>query len=108
MRLTANDFIQISYLWILIHNTYDFQLRRREKVALNYSEALKEKFASHPEIRRIARHRQIPKHIYNAQQELRAIKDKGKRKQANRRAHSKKGSVPFVPERRKHVVREHE
>lgn len=38
------------------------------------------KFAAHPQIRRIARHRQIPKHIYNAQAELRTIREKDKRK----------------------------
>lgn len=77
-------------------------------MALNYNEALKEKFASHPQIRRIARHRQIPKHIFNAQKELKTIKEKLKRKESNRRRHSKKGAVPFVAERKKHIVNEHE
>ncbi|KAJ8918973.1 hypothetical protein NQ315_016877 [Exocentrus adspersus] len=81
-------------------------LKPREKAALRYSEALKEKYASHPQIKRISRHRQVPKHIYNAQKELRTIKEKTKRKEANRRAHSKPGTVPFVPERHKHVVKE--
>ncbi|KAG7212871.1 hypothetical protein KM043_002223 [Ampulex compressa] len=81
-------------------------LKPRERAALNYSDALKEKFAAHPQIRRIARHRQVPKHIYNAQAELRTIREKNKRKEANRRAHSKKGAVPFVSEREKHVVRQ--
>ncbi|XP_012276679.1 DDB1- and CUL4-associated factor 13 [Orussus abietinus] len=81
-------------------------LRPREKAALNYSEALKEKFASHPQVKRIARHRQVPKHIYNAKSELRTIREKSKRKEANRRAHSKKGSVPFVSERKKHLIAE--
>ncbi|KAG8246091.1 DDB1- and CUL4-associated factor 13 [Homalodisca vitripennis] len=78
----------------------------REKAAINYNEALKKKFANHPQIKRIARHRQIPKHIYHAQKELRASREKVKRKEANRRAHSAPGSVPFVPERRKHIVGE--
>ncbi|XP_022910573.1 DDB1- and CUL4-associated factor 13 [Onthophagus taurus] len=81
-------------------------LKPREKRALNYSETLKEKFASHPQIKRIKRHRHVPKHIYNAQQEMRTIKDKVKRKEGNRRAHSRKGMVPHVPERKKHVVSE--
>lgn len=75
---------------------------------MNYSEALKEKFASHPQIRRIARHRQVPKHIYNAQKELRTIREKVTRKESNRRKHSKPGSVPFVPERKKHIIKEDE
>lgn len=83
-------------------------LRPREKTALNYSEALKQKFVSHPQIRRIARHRQVPKHVYHAQKELRTIKMKQKRKEANRRAHSKPGTVPFVSEKKKHIVEEQE
>ncbi|XP_018319306.1 DDB1- and CUL4-associated factor 13 [Agrilus planipennis] len=79
-------------------------LKPRERVALNYSEVLKEKYASHPQIKRIARHRQVPKHVYNAQRELRMMKDKIKRKDANRRAHSKKGQVPFEAERKKSVI----
>lgn len=82
------------------------QLKPRERAALNYGEALKEKYASHPQIKRIARHRHVPKHVYNAQQELRTIKNKTKRKESNRRAHSKKGEVPRVAERQRHVVRE--
>lgn len=81
-------------------------MKPRERAALRYSEALKEKFASHPKIKRIARHRQVPKHIYNAQKELRTIKEKMKRKEANRRAHSKPGEVPYVSERKKHVIKE--
>nr|CAD7412150.1 unnamed protein product [Timema poppensis] len=81
-------------------------LKPREKTALNYSEALKEKFASHPQIRRIARHRQVPKMIYNGQKELRTLKEKKKIREANRRAHSKPGSVPYVSERLKHVIAE--
>ncbi|XP_069699869.1 DDB1- and CUL4-associated factor 13 [Periplaneta americana] len=83
-------------------------LRPRERAALNYNEALKQKFLSHPQIRRIARHRQVPKHIYHGQKELRTIKQKEKRKEANRRAHSKPGTVPFVSEKKKHIVEEQE
>ncbi|CAG9765101.1 unnamed protein product [Ceutorhynchus assimilis] len=81
-------------------------LRPRERTALRYAEALKEKFASHPQIKRISRHRHVPRHIYNAQRELRTIKDKQKKKESNKRAHSKKGEVPYQPEREKHIIKE--
>ncbi|XP_031834379.1 DDB1- and CUL4-associated factor 13 [Nomia melanderi] len=81
-------------------------LKPREKVSLNYSEALKEKFGAHPQVKRIARHRQVPKHIYKAKAELHTIREKTKRKEANRRTHSKPGTVPFVAERQRHVVRQ--
>ncbi|CAH2231029.1 jg3471 [Pararge aegeria aegeria] len=83
-------------------------LKPRERTALNYSEALKEKFSNHPQIKRIARHRHVPKHVMNAQKEIKTIREKNKRKDANRRAHSKPGAVPFVAERKKHVVKEDE
>lgn len=83
-------------------------LKPREKMSLHYGEALKVKYGSHPEVRRIARHRQVPKHIFNAQTEIRNSREKIKRKESNRRVHSKKGDVPFTSERQKHVVREEE
>lgn len=100
-------------------------------MSLQYNEALKEKYAAHPQVRRISRHRQVPKHLYNAQAELRKIREKNKRKyvqsldtkfsyfiifykkfskkflffrDTNKRCHSKKGTVPFVSERKAHVV----
>ncbi|XP_064597203.1 DDB1- and CUL4-associated factor 13-like [Liolophura sinensis] len=81
-------------------------LRPREKSAFNYNEKLKEKFQHHPKFRRIARHRHVPKLIYNAKKELQTIRQSQKRKEANRRAHSKPGAVPFVSEREKSVVGE--
>ncbi len=83
-------------------------LSEREKVALRYADRLREKFASHPEVRKIARHRHVPRHVLNAQREHRVIRDSRKRKEANRRAHSMPGRVPHVPERDKHVLREDE
>ncbi|CAH0393326.1 unnamed protein product [Bemisia tabaci] len=79
-------------------------LKPRERDALHYNEMLKSKFAGHPQIRRIARHRQIPKYMFNARNQLREAKEKIKRKEANVRKHSKKGTIPHVPERKKHVV----
>ncbi|KAK7863154.1 hypothetical protein R5R35_012768 [Gryllus longicercus] len=80
-------------------------LRPREKNALNYSAALREKYASHPQIKRIARHRQVPKHIQHAKKELSVIRTKLVRKEINRRKHAKPGAEePYVPERKKSVI----
>merc|ERR1719323_2043808 len=73
-------------------------MRDRERVALQYNEKLKEKYGQHPLVSRIARHRQVPKHVKSAAAEIRSIKESSKRKEANRRRHSKPGSVPYVPE----------
>ncbi|XP_064540660.1 DDB1- and CUL4-associated factor 13 [Drosophila montana] len=81
-------------------------IRPRERANFNYQEALKEKYAAHPQIKRIARHRQVPRHVLNAQRKMRMVKDKELVKEANVRKHSKKGKVPFVSEKKKHVLRE--
>jgi len=83
-------------------------LRDRERVALQYTEKLKEKYGQHPQISRIARHRQVPRHIKSTRAEIRAIKDGAKRKDANKRKHTKPGSVPYVSERESHTIHEME
>lgn len=81
-------------------------LKPRERDQLEYGEKLKEKFKYFPQIKSIKRHRHLPQAVYNAQKEKRIIKSSHQRKEANRRAHSKPGSIPFVSEKKKHVVDE--
>jgi len=78
--------------------------RSREKASLRYSNKLRNKFKYHPQIRRIARHRHVPKMIYKASQEKRIMLNSKRRKLENVIRHSKPGSVKHVPERKKHVV----
>uniref|UniRef100_A0A8C8ZVZ4 DDB1- and CUL4-associated factor 13 n=1 Tax=Prolemur simus TaxID=1328070 RepID=A0A8C8ZVZ4_PROSS len=79
-------------------------LTSREKAAKDYNQKLKEKFRHHPHIKRIARHRHLPKSIYSQIQEQRIMKEARRRKEVNRLKHSKPGSVPIVSEKKKHVV----
>ncbi|CAL1539148.1 unnamed protein product [Lymnaea stagnalis] len=79
-------------------------LKPRERTAFNTAETLKKMFKDHPEIKRISRHRHLPKLIHQQKAELREIKESQKRKESNRRFHSKPGSVPFIPDRKKQVV----
>ncbi|NXJ29223.1 DCA13 factor, partial [Dicrurus megarhynchus] len=79
-------------------------LAPREKAAMNYNQKLKEKFQFHPQIRRIAQHRHLPKSIYCQIKEQRIMREARRRKELNRRKHSKPGSMPFVSERKKHIV----
>lgn len=81
-------------------------LRPRERAKMQYNDALKEKFAAHPQIKRIARHRHVPKGVLNASKKHRIIRDKEIRKEHNRRTHSAAGTVPFVSEKTKHVLKE--
>ncbi|XP_054721180.1 DDB1- and CUL4-associated factor 13-like isoform X2 [Uloborus diversus] len=105
--LTGSDEMNIR-MWKAKASDKLGALSYRERMSLNHSEKLKEKFAQHPQVQRIARHRHVPKHVYNAAKEHRIIHESKKRKEANRRAHSKAGTVPYVSERVKHIVQEDE
>ncbi|GFR11905.1 DDB1- and CUL4-associated factor 13, partial [Trichonephila clavata] len=83
-------------------------LSYRERTAFEYSDKLKQKFAQHPEVRRIARHRHVPKGVKNSANEYRIIAQSKKRKEENRRKNSKPGTVPEVSERVKSIIREEE
>ena len=83
-------------------------LKPREKRALEYADRLKERFANHSQVRSIAKHRHLPKSVYSQQKELRTIRESQQRKERNRRAHSRPGVVPYVPERKKSILKEQE
>jgi WD repeat and SOF domain-containing protein 1 len=76
--------------------------RHREK--LEYDQALVHRYSHMPEIRRIRRHRHLPKAVKKAgeikKDELAAIK----RREDNVRKHSKKGTVPHQSEREKMIL----
>ncbi|PAA56007.1 hypothetical protein BOX15_Mlig016022g1, partial [Macrostomum lignano] len=78
-------------------------LTPRERAAVNTAEALKQKYAHHPQVRRIVQHRHLPKRLYQAQLEMKAIRGKQRRKEVNRREHRGEDKEPFVPERDRHV-----
>lgn len=76
----------------------------RQRQKLEYDDALKERYKHMPEIRRIKRHRHVPKQVKKAGEikgeELASIK----RRRENERKHSKKGQVPRRSEREKMVL----
>lgn len=76
----------------------------RQRQALEYNDALAKRYAHMPEVRRIARHRHVPKVLKKAAQikgtELRSIK----RKEENERNHSKKRFEKRDSEREKMVL----
>lgn len=105
--VSASDEMNIR-LWKAQASEKIALMRPREKEQVDYGAKLKEKFKHFPEIKRIKRHRHLPKSVYNAQKEKLVMKRSRKRKEANRRAHSKPGQVPYVSEKKKHVVEEQE
>lgn len=84
------------------------KLAPREAASLEYAEALRDRYKYHPQVKRIARHRHVPKMIHKAAAEKRVILDSQKRKLKNRILHSKPGSITVVPERKKHIVSQEE
>lgn len=76
----------------------------RERQKLEYDEALKSRFKHMPEIKRIARHRHVPRTVKKAGQikaeEIKSIK----RKDENERRHTRKGEVRRRSEREKMVM----
>lgn len=76
----------------------------RQRQKLEYDQALVRRYAHMPEIRRIKRHRHMPKTVKKAGeikgQELKSIK----RKEENVRKHSKKGTHSRASEREKMVL----
>ena len=76
----------------------------RERTALEYADALKKRYGHMPEIRRIARHRHVPKPVKKSgeikAEEIKAIK----RREDNIRRHSRKNGVRRRDEREKMVI----
>jgi len=95
-------------MWRTIAWSKGGQLNFRQRQALQYSDALKRKFKHHPEVKRIARHRHLPKTIYKERVKQKEMLDSQRRKENNRRMHSKPGTVPIRPQNEKIIQESHE
>lgn len=80
------------------------KLDKREVAAFNYATKLKEKYQHHPQVKRIARHRHVPRLVYNETKIIREQQQSISRKEENRRRHSKAGAVPRVTVKQKSIV----
>ncbi|KAI8464516.1 MAG: WD40-repeat-containing domain protein [Monoraphidium minutum] len=78
----------------------------REKHKQAYQKALVERYKHLPEVKRIVRHRHVPKAVYKATKTRRAVQDSDKRKLSNRIKHSAPGAVAVKPERKKKIIAE--
>jgi len=76
----------------------------REEQKLNYSKKLQERYQHLPEIRRIKRHKHLPKSVYSAQKLKVEMKKAEKRKQYRRRTHTKEGKEKIIQEKKKNIV----
>lgn len=73
----------------------------REKEKLAYANKLKRKFKHNAEIKRILRHRHLPKLLVKKQKVRQIKKESAHRKLDNMRANNRVEDVPFVPQRSK-------
>ncbi|KAG5177627.1 WD40-repeat-containing domain protein [Tribonema minus] len=78
----------------------------REARRLRYLDTLKRRYADMPDVRRIAKHRHVPRAVRGAARAEGVQRDKAKRKADNVRRHAKDGGDAPVPERRRRVIAE--
>ncbi|KAJ3687894.1 hypothetical protein LUZ61_017058 [Rhynchospora tenuis] len=78
----------------------------RERKKHEYHDALKARFKHLPEIRRIVKHRHLPKPVYKAAILRRTVTEAENRKEQRRQAHSAPGSSSRKPFRKRRIVKE--
>ncbi|VDP31302.1 unnamed protein product [Schistosoma mattheei] len=90
-------------LWKAHANELIGPIQPRQKASLQTCESLREKFKDHPEVRKILKHRHLPKTIHASSKEHAIIRAKERRKERNTRIFNK-NDLPFIPDKEKHVV----
>ncbi|ONK66690.1 uncharacterized protein A4U43_C06F10960 [Asparagus officinalis] len=80
----------------------------RERKKQEYQDAVKERYKHLPEVKRIVKHRHLPKPIYKAANLRRTMIEAENRKEAKRRAHSAPGSIKIQPFRKRRIIKEEE
>ncbi|WVZ88099.1 hypothetical protein U9M48_034652 [Paspalum notatum var. saurae] len=78
----------------------------RERKRQEYLDAVKERYKHLPEVKRIDRHRHLPKAIYNAAKLRRTMIEAENQKAERRRKHSTPGSMPVQPFRKRRIIKE--
>jgi WD repeat and SOF domain-containing protein 1 len=78
----------------------------REQEAMNHREKLKRAYNNLPEIKRILRHRHLPRLIYKQKKKREEMQSSEFRKEQNRKAHSRAEDIVEVPARKKVVQQE--
>ncbi|KAK4766500.1 hypothetical protein SAY87_008142 [Trapa incisa] len=78
----------------------------REKRKHEYDESLKNRYKHIPEVKRIVRHRHLPKLIFKAGRLRREMIEAAKKKDERRKAHSAPGKVVTKPLRLRRTVKE--
>ncbi|KAG5226330.1 hypothetical protein OIU77_002112 [Salix suchowensis] len=78
----------------------------REQKRHEYNEALKNRYKHLPEVKRIVRHRHLPRPIYKAGVLRRVMIESERKKDQRRKAHSALGSIVTEPMRKRRIIKE--
>lgn len=81
------------------------QLLPREQKRHEYHEAVKNRYKHLPEVKRIVRHRHLPKPIFKAGALRRTMREAERRKKEHIKAHSAPGSIAEKPLRKQRIVK---
>ena len=76
----------------------------RQRKKAGYDAALVARYSHLQEVRRVAKHRHVPKSIKKAGELRRTMEDSQRTRKANRVKHSAPGSVPMVPARKERLL----
>ncbi|XP_009761693.1 uncharacterized protein LOC107809218 [Nicotiana tabacum] len=78
----------------------------RERKKHEYLEAVKNRYKHLAEVKRIVRHRHLPKPIYKATKQVREMTESERRRAERRKAHSAPGSIQNEPLRTSRIIKE--
>lgn len=78
----------------------------REQKKHEYHEAVKNRYKHLPEVKRIVRHRHLPKAVYKAKDLRRTMTEAERRRKERKRAHSGPSSVHEEPLRKRRIIKE--
>lgn len=76
----------------------------KEQEAMNYREKLKKKYQFVPEIRRLIKHRHLPRYLFRQKKIKQIQKESAFRKEKNRQSHTKPENIQLIPEKKKIMV----
>ena len=88
-------------LWRPSASNCDKILTPREKASRDYANVLKDTYQHHPEVKKIIKHRHVPKLIFNEKKHLEDMRRADNKKAFNRYKNSKSDLAPS--EKGKHV-----
>mmetsp|Transcript_19126 Transcript_19126/g.34821 ORF Transcript_19126/g.34821 Transcript_19126/m.34821 type:complete len:442 (+) Transcript_19126:1477-2802(+) len=76
----------------------------READAMQYREKLKQKYQYHSEVRRLLKHRHLPRNLFKERKKQQIMTESEMRKERNRRDHTKPENIVTVSERKAKVI----